>query len=74
MRATIAGLRWDITSPSFYRLAEPQSTAATIDVSFLGDRWYLFLEHNNRVVTQPFANRDDALAQVVRAFQNVGLI
>ena len=74
MRATIAGLRWDITSPSFYRLAEPAHTAATVDVSFLGDRWFLFLEHNNRVVTQPFKRRDDALAMVVRAFTNVGLL
>ena len=74
MRATIAGLRWDITSPSCYRLAEPETTAATVDVAFLGDRWFLFLEHNNRVCTQSFANRDDALAQVVRAFQNVGLL
>lgn len=74
MRATIAGLRWNITSPSFYRLAEPAHTAATVDVSFLGDRWFLFLEHNNRVHTQSFGNRDDALAMVVTAFENVGLI
>ena len=74
MRATIAGLRWDFASPSFYRLAEPAHTAATVDVSFLGDRWFLFLEHNNRVCTQSFARRDDALAQVVRAFTNVGLL
>ena len=74
MRATIAGLRWDITSPSFYRLAEPAHTAATLDVTFLGDRWFLFLEHNGRVRTQSFERRDDALVMVVRAFQNVGLL
>ena len=77
MRATIAGLQWDIASPSHYRLVPPIATASTIDVSFLGDRWYLFLEANGRVRTESFPpghGRDAALAKVVRCFQELGAI
>lgn len=76
MRATIAGLTWDIASPSFYRLVPPPyvDQTTTVDVSFLDDKWFLFLEQGGRVKSQPFHTRDSALAMVARAFHNARAI
>ncbi len=70
MIRTIAGLDWDVPSPSFYRLVLPSPNEAAIDISYLGDRWALFLEHNGHVSTQCFDNRDQAIGMVREAFEN----
>ncbi len=72
MIRTIAGLDWDVPSPSFYRLVLP-SPHETIDISYLGDRWALFLERNGHVSTQCFDNLDQAIGMVREAFQREGL-
>lgn len=72
MILSLAGLSWESSSPSHYRLALPADTSASVDVSYLGDRWMLFLQHNGHVSTQCFDRRDDALDVVARAFNNGG--
>jgi hypothetical protein len=70
MRATIAGMEWDVPSPSYFRLAQHQlEQGAIIDLSYLGDRWCLFLYRKGHVTTTYHKRRDDALAMVVKAFQ-----
>jgi len=74
MTRCIAGLRWDVPSPSFYRLAPEHTRDAIVDVSFVGDRWIIFLEDAGEVSTAYFKTRDAALAMVEQAFRNEGVI
>lgn len=73
MILSLAGLSWDVPSPSHYRLVLPDRTD-TIDVSYLGDRWLLCLERHGYVSTRCFANRDQAIGMVAQAFRNEGVI
>ncbi len=74
MTLTIAGLTWDVASPSHYKLAPPCiNPGCNIDISFLGDRWCLFLEQNGHIKTQCFDNRDQAIGMVREAFNREGM-
>ena len=74
MTRTIAGLRWDVPSPSFYRLAPEHTRDAIVDVSFVGDMWIMCMERAGEVSTARFKSRDAALAMVEQAFRNEGVI
>lgn len=71
----LSGLDWQTESPSHYRLA-PQCVrpGCALDVSFVGDRWLLFLEQHGHVSTQCFDNRDQAIGMVAEAFTREGVI
>ena len=74
MTRNIAGLLWDVPSPSFYRLAPEHTRDAIVDVSFVGDRWIMFFCQYGQTRTRSFPNRDAALAMVEQAFRNEGVI
>lgn len=61
---TIHGLQWRAISPSFYELVGTPE----IDLSFVGDIWYLTLvDEQGEPRMQPFASRDAAAAMVAYA-------
>lgn len=62
------GLEWDVPSPSFWRLLPRHTNGATLDISYLGDTWCLFLCRDGAVSTRAFANRDAAMQLVSNAF------
>lgn len=65
-------LLWDVDSPSYWRLNPEHTNGAEVDVSFIGDRWCLFLaEPDGRVTSQMFPTRDAAIGMVAQAFQRV---
>lgn len=69
------GLRWDVPSPSFWKLSPEYSKDDNIDVSYLGDVW--ILSHKRADGTcraDTYDNRDAALSVVVQAFKNSGAI
>ena len=74
MTRCIAGLLWDVPSPSFYRLAPEHTRDSVIDVSFVGDRWIMCMERAGEVSTARFKSRDAALAMVEQAFRNEDVI
>ena len=64
-RRTLHGLSFDIISPSFISL-----TGSPIDISFLGDAWYLSApmpDGDHRC--QQFASRDEAVRYIVDAIE-----
>ena len=73
MILSLAGLQWDTPSPSHYRLVLPDRSD-TIDVSFLGDKWCLFLHRDGHVSSKCFDNRDQAIGMVAQAFRNEGVL
>ena len=74
MTRNIAGLTWDVPSPSFYRLASAHIRGAIVDVSFVGDRWIMFFCRNGQVRTRSFETRDEAIGMVMLAFRNEGVV
>lgn len=63
---TLSGLQWHAISPSFYELAGFPS----IDLSFVGDIWYLHCpDEQGEPRMQPFASRDAAAAMVAEALR-----
>lgn len=71
----IQNLTWETESPSHYKLAPDHvMPGCNLDISFLGDNWFLFLDHNGHVSTQCFDNRDSAIGMVAQAFQREGVI
>ena len=67
MIVTCQGLLWECPSPSHYRLVLPKPDSS-LDISFLGDEWCLFLEHDGHVNTRLFPTRDDAIGVVAQVF------
>ena len=66
---TIDGVKFEVASPSFYKLA-----GFPIDVAYLGDRWYLQCEgEDGQPRFRPFDRLADAAAFIKTAWQNVGL-
>ena len=72
----LAGLQWEVPSPSHFRLAPWQySRPVIIDVSFLGDQWCLFFKtETGEVLTRAFPTRDQAIAMIVDAFKEEGCL
>lgn len=66
-------LTWDVASPSHWRLVLPFENGDTIDVSFLGDQWCLFVGNAGDVQTRMFPSRDHAVAMVAKAFRKEGM-
>jgi hypothetical protein len=65
----IDGVPFEVESPSFYRLA-----GFPIDVSYLGDRWYLQCPgENGQPRYEPFNHLADAAAFIKSAWAKVGL-
>ncbi len=66
----ISGLTWHAPSPSHYQLDPGHIVdGSTIDVSYLGDCWCLFLQREGDVRTQTFARREEAFNLVAQAFE-----
>lgn len=77
---TIAGLPFEIESPSFYRLDPSLTRGVVIDISFLGtvplpadaapaECWCLFFgKPDGSVLTRMFDNRDQAIEFLLPAF------
>ena len=73
MICTMQGLNWETPSPSHFKLVLPREDSS-VDISFLGDRWCLFLCHDGHTNTRLFPCRDDAVTLVANAFHQGGLI
>jgi len=73
MILSLSGLQWDVASPSHYKLA-PSCTrpGCELDISYVGDRWILFLDQHGHVTTRCFDNRDQAIGMVAEAFTREG--
>ena len=83
---TLAGLIFEIESPSFYRLDPRITRDHTIDISFLGKEplpadaapaecWCLFFgKPDGSVFTRLFDDRDDAIAFLSRAMHQTDLV
>lgn len=62
---SIAGLQWEVISPSFYQLVGvPQ-----VDLSYVGEVWFVHCPgENGQPKMRPFKTRDKAAALVASAF------
>jgi len=73
---TLAGLDFEVASPSHYRLKNV-STPCKIDIGYLGgvEDWYLCLETpDGNVKIERHVSRDAAVSMLVQACRNVGLL
>lgn len=60
---TLHGLTFDVVSPSFYTLS-----GYPVDVSFLGNRWFLFCPMpDGEIKTREFVSLDNAAKYLAEA-------
>lgn len=69
---TIAGVRLDVISPSFYTVSgKPQ-----LEISYVGDVWLLFCDDAtlDSPIYHEAASLAEAVAPIAQAWRNCGLI
>ena len=70
MIRVIDGLPFEITSPSYYRIA-PHAVrpGASIDISYVdGGEWLLMVERDGEIATEVHRSRDAAIMVVALAY------
>lgn len=71
-----SGMLWEVSSPSFWRLSPRyyHESGGSIDLSFLGDKWFLHVvEPQGTVIMRECVSRDEGIAFVANACQQYGV-
>lgn len=77
IRRILQSLTFDIPSPSHLELVLPQPRLDRVCIAYQGgtcDWWLFHQDADGNVGTRQFDTRDDAVAMVAQAFQNVGAL